>query len=275
MGTRIALSLLLLVSVAARSARGADLCEVAGRSENYSGFDAFPKPLKDEIAAYRKQWRSWCGKREAGGVSGLFDAMLALSRKIDPVIRDRDEDFLEALRNRLPAFVPSIRCFLYDGGTNCEASFEQFAEVASKGTMEDKIFAETYRDVRGYDTLPPWLQQTWDYGGCVRYGEYDWVATLKRVDDARQRVNGKTYTDQLNELKHSLLDTFSGDVSRQATCSCKTKTAPLKDLPKIVAYLEKSKDSREFLSQVRELLAGLRAKKFKLLSQAEAHCSGG
>jgi len=269
---RLLLACVCLTPVAA----WADLCAVASAKETYDGFDGLSKPLKEEISNYKKRWRSYCGKREASEVLALFEGLIVLAPKLQAEVESKhQEDFLEPLRNKLPTFVPAVQCFVYDGSTQCQASFEQFADVAAKGTVEDKLFAETYRAVRGYDTMPPWIHQTWDYGGCTRYGEFDWVGTLKKIDEARGNVQGKTYGDQLNELKHGLFDRIAGDVTREGTCSCKSKTAPLKDLPKVVAYLEKTKESAEYLGQARTLLSGLQKKKFKLRSDAEAHCSGG
>ena len=270
------LLLLLAVGLSETAQAANDPCVAANAKESYVGFETVEKSLKDDVVAYRKLWREYCGKRTPAKVLGLFEALTAVAPKIQAqVAKTNDEKTLDALVKKLPDFVPAVSCFVYDGGSNCDASLEEFAVIAAAGTDEDKLFAETHRDVRGYGTLAPWYEQTWDYGGCIRYGEYDWVATLKKIDAAREKIQGKTYTVQLDEMKHGLLDVFAGDVTRQGTCSCKAKGAPLKDLPKVAAYLEKGRDSKEYLGQVRELLQGLKSKKFKMRSQAEAHCSGG
>jgi hypothetical protein len=29
--------------------------------------------------------------------------------------------------------------------------------------------------------FPPFIRKTWDYGGCVRFGEFDWTAAMKNI----------------------------------------------------------------------------------------------
>lgn len=268
-------SALLWFLVLVGPAYAGDICAVARAKENFSGLEV-PAAFRAEAAKYRKRWADYCERPEPSRVTALYEAFLAFGPALDKwVAPEETQTVLDKMRAQLPTFLPGVSCYLYDGGTFCSMAHALLEPVALAGKAEDKLFAETFRDVRGYETTPPWIQQTWDYGGCARFGEYDWVANLRKIDDALDKTKATIYREQLQRLRGSLLSEISGDVTRQGICSCKAKGAPLEDLPKIIAYLEKRGDSKKPLSLARTLLQGLRSKKFSLRSEAEAHCSGG
>jgi hypothetical protein len=261
-------------------------CVAAKASADYGTLIKVPDALKKEIDEYKARWRAACTSK---GPSSLND-LLMRARRIEagfaPILeaaaadQSHVDDLHLAFSETYPSFIPAFE------GSLIEFQFfapnlDDFRDNEVLGTDEDRQFLDSYADLIGDATLYPWLMQTWDHGGCVRFGEYKWAETLKTLDALRASVKGEAYRDMIDRLEAAMKDQWqtlgmAADESRPPViCSCENRAAVVPDLQSIIAAIAQRPGYDATRVALRRTLAGVEAGAIPVQVEAEQHCSGG
>lgn len=268
------------------------VCQVARAKTAYTNVIKIPEQVKTHITAYKKSWTDLCDRKASASVHETLRMAKALEEEFKPVLSStssktadgkidwkKTEAVHDYLQKDLPKFVPA-----FDGSIieyeYFQPRFSEFKEVAKYGNAEDKLFFQLHADLRGNGTLSPWYAQTWDYGGCLRFGEYDWIQAFQTLRKAK-KIKTPQYRKIISELEGSLNQTLDGlyfefsDKKFNKICTCKKKDAVRADLEKLVAYLNRNKSNPKLAAKLQKTLKAIEAGKIPVKSEAEKHCSGG
>ena len=210
---RVAALALALLSVHAEAeTRRADAgpCAAAAAKPDYGSLLRVPDALKAETEAYRAAWRAACARKRGASLGALLARADALGKAYLALvetsgIKETKADELHALLGTAyPKFMPAF------AGAMIEYEFFEpdlaaFARHAAMGDAEDRLFFASHRFLYGTDPYAfPWLKRTTHFGGCVRFGEFDWTAAAARIEMLEGRVKGAAYRTRLAELKRRI-----------------------------------------------------------------------
>jgi hypothetical protein len=138
--------------------------------------------------------------------------------------------------------------------------------------VEDRAFFAA--NIPLQTSYPPWLEKTWDYGGCDRFGEYNWTAALDTISALKQQLRSDIYKVAVSNYESAMFEAIS-ETRGTGVCSCRSKEAVGNDLRIIVAYLERHRELAGRVAAVRTKLDAIESGRISVSSQAEKHCSGG
>lgn len=277
-------------AMAARS----DACSAALKPEVYVSLPVIPDSLKDAIRLYRRDWLTLCSTKNSNvTLSALFHQAQKIEAQFDDVFRrthgetdktkdeteryNRLDEVAEYIRTTLPSFVPAFEgsLYTYEFFRPSVAAFRQNVDL---GTAEDRLFFNGYAALLEDAEFSPWIEKTWDYGGCYRYGEYDWVDALTAVRKLRQSLASPVYLKLVNEFEADLVGVLSID-DRSANdnygyiCTCHEPQAVLQDLTAVRDYLyNQGTDASQGIDRT---INAIRSGRLGIKSQKEKHCSGG
>jgi len=268
------------------------VCQAAAASVDYGNLLVVPDDVRALVESYRAAWTDFCGNERPGRPSiasllalakeiearfdNLFEAYHA-SRESSATPRSEDDAVSDLVVKKYPSFVPAFEgsYFEYE---YFRPSFEEFTKHRARGTPEDRRFFDVGTQLqlefpsktRGW--WPPWIASTWDYGGCLRFGEFHWAEALDQIVKLEQDLQTDIYRRMASDWQMSLIDdlTDEGDV-----CSCKEKGAVVEDLKATLSYLLTHPALSANLPRVRAKLQAVEARKITVASEAEKHCSGG
>lgn len=246
---------------------------------------------KKEIQSYRERWRALCKKPGTEvNLGDFFASFQKLSEGINQVeakvYRPGEETkwngVVEFINREFTRFIPLLdNCGgMGDVGFRCEANFSQFNHYAGHGNSNDRRFFAEFSLLKGESAMAPWYEQTWDYGGCLRFGEYDWAATLKKMAELKKELPHPAYQAALDKLIGEFFAALFGSMATDEEdlgkyCACKSKESVLPDLTFLLTFLQSSQDFPAETKKAVRVVKALREKKIQVSSQAEAHCSGG
>lgn len=238
-------------------------CSVAAAPAPQLQALSVPVALRDRLLSYRKGWQALCaGAPDRPSVEDL----LTEAREIRDAVEGEVADAISALPARpLPGLGPGHTGSLdvYD---------DEFREAAGvKGTDVDRHFWKHYLTVRG-PVLPVWVEATWDYGGCARFGDYNWIAGLKTLIELRAQPLGPTYGKLHRWTEESFWEELegSGDL-----CTCGPPAAVVPDLEAILRFVEQTPALREHAPRLRARIRAITSGAVAVRSQEDEHCSGG
>ena len=261
-------------------------CVAAKASADYGTLIKVPDALKDEIAEYKAKWRAACTSKEPVSLNDLLVRARRIETAFAPIVdaaaadQGHVDELHLALSESYPSFIPAFE------GSLIEYQFfspnlDDFRDNEILGTEEDRRFLDSYVTLIGDSALYPWLMQTWDHGGCLRFGEYKWAGTLKTLDSLRATTRGQAYRDMLDRLEEALKDQWQtlGMAAEEgkppAICSCESRAAVVPDLETILAAIADRSGYDATRVALKRTLAGVQAGAVPVHVEAEQHCSGG
>ncbi len=281
---------LIVLAVAAGTAMAktgaGDACRAAAGAVKYDKMLAPPAALEQEIAAYREGWRQACA--EPGSVS--FDELFTRARRIEKAFEkivgrearnDAEADRIDAaLRDAYPRFIPAFEGSFWNFAFFRPDLAEFRAQARKLGDAEDRVFFDGFTRLRGDGKLRPWYEQTWDYGGCVRMGQYDWTGTLDQIDRLRARVKGREYRAMLARFEDALKRYWedladSGEAVPLCICERKLKDSVVPELRKILRRTAARAGYGKARASLRKTIAAIETGRVAIGIDEVKHCSGG
>ena len=260
-------------------------CEAAVVNVDYGNLLVVPDDTKALIESYRSAWKTFCdaGKKARPSISDLLVQATEIELRFDKVFesfhatsRAEDDAVSDLVVKKYPSFVPAFEgsYFEYE---YFKPSFEAFEKHTPLGTAEDKRFFDTgMRLGLEFPRLgrwnPPWLQKTWDYGGCLRFGEFRWTEALDQIMKLKADLHSGTYQKMASEWENLLMEdlTSEGDV-----CTCKKTEAVIEDLQAALIYFQANPTLSARVPAVQTKLQSIQAQRIEIKSEEVKHCSGG
>jgi hypothetical protein len=259
-------------------------CKAAIASVDYGNLLVVPDETKSAIESYRSDWRAFCGEKPQRERPTMAD-LIQKAKTVEDLFGKTFETFIKArtteeryagadavsdlVVKKYPSFVPGFEGSFWEQ-EYFRPSTEEFRKHVHLGTAEDKLFFDAGMPLQ--TEFPPWIDRTWDYGGCLRFGKYPWTETLEKIVQLKKSLQSDIYKKLTSEYEESLMGsvTSMGDV-----CTCEGKEAVLEDLQSVLAYLEKEPSLASYVPLVRSKLDSVQSRKITVNSEAEKHCSGG
>jgi hypothetical protein len=260
-------------------------CRAASEKVDYGSGLSISETTRSLIESYRTDWRSLCTSK--GGAKPSLAEIFAKAKQIEAEFKKIFDSFDEAIINeanfdsrrsavindlvsdKFPVFVPAFKG-AYGEHEMFSPSIEAFRRSAPLGNAEDRTFFENQISLEG--DFPPYITKTWDYGGCDRYGEFDWTGTLKNIAHMKKKVKSPAYLKETALLEEGLFRELGTSYD---ICTCKKKEAVLQDLLNVHKYLRKEAVYSSQVPRVQQTIDSIQSGKIKVNSEAEKHCSGG
>jgi hypothetical protein len=260
-------------------------CKAANEKVDYGNGLSISEDTRSLIESYRQDWKRLCSSKVGAKQSlaeifvkakqieadfkkvfDAFDESIINETNFDP---RRSAAINDLVSNKLPAFVPAFKG-AYGEHEIFSPSIEAFKKSAALGNPEDQTFFENQLSLEG--DFPPYITKTWDYGGCDRYGEFDWTGTLKAIAHVKKQVKNSAYLKESALLEESLFRELSTSYD---ICTCRKKEAVLPDLLKVQKYIQKENVYASQVPKVQQTIDSIQTGKIQVKSEAEKHCSGG
>ncbi|MHA1536824.1 MAG: hypothetical protein ACTSUD_04650 [Alphaproteobacteria bacterium] len=293
----LCLAMLFASPVLAEGTRAVERpCRAATAPLRYGAVLRLPARLRAEIAAYRKGWAAACAK---GGGSSL-GALLVRAERIKTGmlkaigksrVQGKKADRLhERLRSGYPKFIPAMEGSIIEF-EYFEPMIDVFKAHARLGNAEDRIFFESHARLFGADfKAPPWIERTWDFGGCIRLGAdaprrrgrggFDFVEASGDIARLMIQLRGAWYRGQVQALEARMLQTLTrlprsrGKGKPAVIDVCGTKAQALKAMHKIAtAFRTRHSNYRRAGAGLRKTLAAIEAGRVRVCENAS--CPGG
>jgi hypothetical protein len=279
---------LVALGVFSISTRGEDkypACRAATEKVDYGTGLSISEGTRSLIESYREDWRSLCSSK--GGskptLAEIFEKANQIEADFKKIFDSFDESIIneanfdsrrsaainDLVSNQFPRFVPAFKG-AYGEHEMFSPSIDAFRKSAPLGNAEDRIFFENQLSLEG--DFPPYITKTWDYGGCDRYGEFDWTGTLKDIARVKKQVKSIAYLKESALLEEGLFRELGTSYD---ICTCKKKEAVLQDLLNVQKYIRKEAVYASQVPKVQQTIDSIESGKTKVNSEAEKHCSGG
>ena len=244
-------------------------CAAATAKVEYGRLLQVPDALKAEVEAYRAGWREVCTKKarslhtlllRADAITRSFAALLDKSG----IKETKFEELHELLGSAYPRFIPAFQGSMIEY-EYFEPDLAVFARQAALGDAEDKTFFASHRALYGTDPHAfPWLKRTWDQGGCVRFGSFDWVAAVARIEGLEAKLKGEAYRKRLAELKDRIRGYLSDpavkrDGKKPVVDSCAPRPRTIAELEKTAKGLQARKGWEKTAAGLRKTVDDIRA----------------
>ncbi len=265
-------------------------CETATQRAQYGAVIAVPAPVRELVENYRQSWTSFCNQQragertladlyaQAGRISAAFHQLIDQAIKAMPPASDagafgKRADALDAvLRTDFPKFVPAFEGSFHDS-TFFEPSTEAFKAYASRGSVEDRLFFDSGMPLTAHIWDEPWLEPTWDYGGCLQFGRFDWAAEARKIARLKRELRSESYVQQLAAREKKFFSIVEHDGKR--ICTCDQKDAVLADYQNLYGAVEQEPVLATHVAGLRRMIAALQSSQIGIDSEKERHCSGG
>ncbi len=252
---------------------------------DYGSGLSIPQNTRTLIDSYRADWRALC--EPAGTRKPALSDLLASAKQIeadfkrvfeafdDAILNDRNFDVRrfdvvnELVSRKFPEFIPAFQGAFGEHET-FSPSLAAFRQSAALGTSEDRLFLESGIPLEG--DFPPFITRTWEYGGCVRHGEYDWTGVMKGIARVKQQARSAVYLKETDQFEEKLFSQLSPN---GAICTCKATEAVLKDYVSIQQYIGTEARFAAHAAAIRQTVAAIESGRITVQSDREKHCSGG
>ncbi|MBL8663038.1 MAG: hypothetical protein JNM29_09440 [Candidatus Odyssella sp.] len=279
----LALALMSVHAGAETRRAAAGPCAAAAAKPDYGRVLPIPDALRAETEAYRAAWREACAKKKGASLGALLargDALgKAYTAAIDKSgIKETKYEALHALLGTaypkfIPAFAGSMIEYEY-----FEPDLAVFARQAAMGDAEDKLFFASHRLLYGADPHAfPWLKRTTHFGGCVRFGEFDWPGAVARIETLEGKVKAAAYRTRLAELKQRIQTylskpAFEREAGRKPVVdSCAPKARTLAEIETIAKALAARKGWEKAAAGLRKAADDIRANRVEVCSGCSAN----
>jgi len=260
-------------------------CTAATAPVDYGSGLSISDDTRNLIESYRADWRSLCSPN--GGSKPSLATIFVKAKQIEADFKKIFDAFDESIlndanfdprrsaaindlvSNKFPTFVPAFKG-AYGEHEIFSPSIEAFRKSSPLGNAEDRTFFENQLSLEG--DFPPYVMKTWDYGGCDRYGEFDWTGTLKDIAHVKKQVKSPAYLKESALLEDGLFRELGTSYD---ICTCRKKEAVLQDLLNVEKYIRKESVYASQGPKVRQTIDSIQSGKIQVKSEAEKHCSGG
>jgi len=182
-------------------------CAAAAAPVNYGRLLQAPDALKAEVEAYRQGWKEACVKKGGSSLAALLARGDRIAKAFTAVLdksgikETKFEELHEQFQNAYPRFIPAFHGSMIEY-EYLEPDMQVYARQTALGDAEDKLFFASHRALYGTDAHSfPWVKRTWDHGGCVRFGEFDWTGAIARIETLEAKLAAAAYRTRLSELK--------------------------------------------------------------------------
>jgi hypothetical protein len=251
----------------------------------YGNLIPVPDDTKALIESYRSAWKAFCDveKQVRPSMADLIVQAKEIELRFDRIFetfrvssRTETDAVIDLVVKKYPSFVPAFEgaYFEYE---YFQPSFATFEKHTPLGTAEDKRFFDTASRLElefpwlGYWN-PPWMEKTWDYGGCLRFGEFRWTETLDQI----MKLKGDLHSDIYRKMASDWETMLMKDLTREKdVCTCKEKESVIGDLQTALSYLRATPALSAYLPAVQAKLQAIQSKRIEVESEAVKHCSGG
>ena len=180
------------------------------------------------------------------------------------------EELHELWQNAYPRFIPAFHGSVIEF-EYFEPDLAAFARVATLGDADDKLFFASHRALYGTDAHSfPWIKRTWDHGGCVRYGEFDWVAAVTRIETLEDKLQAAPYKSRLAELKSRIRNYLRDPAAKRdgnkkpVVDSCAPRAKTIAALDKTMRGLQARKGWEPVAAGLRKTLDDIRANRTEI-----------
>jgi hypothetical protein len=272
-------------------------CKAAKARLRYGRILRLPVKLKREIAAYRRGWARACAMRGGASLGALLTRAERIKAGMLKTIRARrlQRKTADRLHGQLskvyPTFVPAME------GSVIEYEFFEpmlavFKSHLRLGNAEDRTFFESHGRLFGSDfKAPPWIERTWDHGGCVRLGRwspgagpprpgYDFAAAARDIARLRVVLRSAWYRERVQALELRMLQALAtlpqkrGKGKPPVIDACGTKAEAIAAMRRTAASFRTAHSAyRRAAAALRRTLAAIKAGRVRVCENAS--CSGG
>jgi hypothetical protein len=257
-------------------------CAAASAKAEYGRLLQIPDALKAETEAYRAAWREACAKKKDASLGALLAKGDALGKAFVALIdksglkETKFDDLHELLGKAYPKFIPAFAGSMIEY-EYFEPDLPTFARQAAMGDAEDKLFFASHRLLYGTDPHAfPWLKRTTHFGGCVRFGQFDWIGAVARIEDLEGKVKGPAYRQRLADLKERIQSYLAKPaVEREAgkkpvIDSCAPRARTLAELEKLAKGLGARKGWEKVSAGLKKAADDLRANRVEVCNGCSA-----
>lgn len=250
-------------------------CAAAVAPVNYGRLLNVPDALRKDVDAYRQAWKDACAKK--GGAS--LAALLAQGDRIGKgfteladksgIKESKYEELHELWQNAYPKFIPAFHGSMIEY-EYIEPELTAFARQAALGDGDDKLFFGSQRALYGTDKHSfPWVRRSWDHGGCVLWGKYDWVAAVARIEELEAKLSAAAYRTRLAELKDRIRNYVTDpaakrDGKKPVVDSCAPRAQTIAALDKTMRGLQARKGWEPAAAGLKKTLDDIRANRSEI-----------
>lgn len=257
-------------------------CAAATGKVEYGRLLQIPEALRVDVEAYRAAWREACAKKKGASLGALLARGDAIGKAFIAVVdksqikETKFEELHELLGTAYPRFIPAFTGSMIEY-EYFEPDLAVFARLAAMGDGEDKLFFASHRLLYGTDPHAfPWLKRTSHVGGCVRFGAFDWLAAVARIESLESEVKGAAYRRRLADLKERIQSYLAKPaVEREAgkkavVDSCAPKARTVAELDKIAKGLAARKGWDKVAAGLRKTAEDIRANRVEVCNGCSA-----
>ena len=234
------------------------------------------------MEAYRAAWRDLCDKKKGGSLHAVLargdtigKAVIAIVDK-SKIKETKFEELHELLGTAYPKFMPAFTGSMIEY-EYFEPDLSNYARQVALGDGEDKAFFASHRALYGTDPHAfPWLQRSSHVGGCVRFGTFDWLGTVARIEDLEAKLKAAAYRQRLGDLKERIQSylakpTVDRDGGKKpAVDSCSTKAKTVAELEKIAKGLGARKGWEKTAAGLRKAVEDIKANRVEVCTGCSA-----
>lgn len=293
------LSSMAAAPAAAQSSKGAvaEPCRAAVSPVRYGRILRLPATLKTEMASYRRGWAAACAKGRGASLGDLLAQTERIKAGMMKAITARRPQGKTAdrlhgeLSKVYPTFVPAMQ------GSIIEFEFFEpmlavFKAHIRLGNAEDRAFFESHTRLFGSDfKAPPWIERTWDYGGCIRLGRwspngtprpgYDFVAAARDIARLKVVLRTRWYREKVTTLEARMLRALAtlpqqrgGKGKVPLIDACGTKAEAVTAMQSIVRAMRTNHSAyRRAAAAIRRTLKAIETGRVRVCEKAS--CPGG
>lgn len=253
-----------------RQAAAVGPCAAATAPVNYGRVLNVPDAIKADVEAYRQGWKEACAKKGGSSLAALLargdrigKALTALADK-SGIKETKYEELHTLWQETYPRFIPAFHGSMIEY-EYIEPELAAFARQAALGDADDKLFFGSQRALYGTDKHSfPWVKRSWDHGGCVLWGRFDWVAAVARIEDLEAKLNAEAYRTRLAELKDRIRNYVTDpaakrDGKKPVVDSCAPRAQTIAALDKTMRGLQGRKGWEPAAAGLKKTLDEIRA----------------
>lgn len=257
-------------------------CAAATGKVEYGRLLQIPDSLKAEVEAYRAGWRDLCAKKKGGSLHALLARGDAIGKAFVAVVdkskikETKFEELHELLGAAYPKFMPAFAGSMIEY-EYFEPDLSVYARQAALGDGEDKAFFASHRALYGTDPHAfPWLERSSHVGGCVRFGTFDFVATVARIEDLEAKLKAPPYRQRLADVKERIASylakpTVERDGGKKPVVdSCAPKAKTIAELERIAKGLGARKGWEKAAAGARKAADDIRANRVEVCKSCSA-----
>jgi hypothetical protein len=240
----------------------------------------FSQSLYDDLLAYKKSWAAFCRQENVLLSDLLVHAFKVTERiefelSIDEKIQANFEKIETYLSGKFLQEMPAIDIQFSEYRT-IKPAMKDFIDVSVYGTSEDRTFFDKYQKFYDQNLLPAWYDAVWDHGGCLKFGEFDWLYAfddLQKLKESKIAIYRNLAVALENNLKDTLAYLYDEEVStRVDICTCTEQSFVREDLKLIILYLQERKKMDDLREKLKVVLKRIEMGKVLIPSYQKKQC---